>query len=99
MRLQLEDKGDNDHTLTNFGNIVVAFAFVTIPVIGWLLDKKVRLFAPALLPWPGCRPPSCVCSGQARALLHLICQSGTDGYLHRNTAGSCLQTEWQGGMQ
>ncbi|GAB4813661.1 hypothetical protein N2152v2_000707 [Parachlorella kessleri] len=40
MRLQLEDKGDNDHTLTNFGNIVVAFAFVTIPVIGWLLDKK-----------------------------------------------------------
>ena len=42
MRLQLENKGDNDHTLTNFGNIVVAFAFVTIPVIGWLLDKKVR---------------------------------------------------------
>ena len=40
MRLQLEYKGDSDNAYSNFGNVVVAFAFLTIPVIGWLLDKK-----------------------------------------------------------
>ena len=40
-RLQLEHKGDYNHAYTNFANIVVAFAFLTIPVIGWQLDKKV----------------------------------------------------------
>lgn len=39
-RLQLEYKGDSSNWYANFGNVVVAFAFVTIPVIGWLLDKK-----------------------------------------------------------
>lgn len=39
-RLQLDHKGDVDNTYSNFGNVVVAFAFVTIPLIGWLLDKK-----------------------------------------------------------
>lgn len=43
MRLQLEQKGDDNHSVINFGNIIVAFAFVTIPLIGWLLDKKVRM--------------------------------------------------------
>ena len=42
-RLQLEYKGDTSHVYTNFANVVVAFAFVTIPIIGWLLDKKVSV--------------------------------------------------------
>lgn len=41
-RLQLTYKGDTSYTYTNFANVVVAFAFLTIPIIGWLLDKKVR---------------------------------------------------------
>lgn len=40
MRLQLSHKGNNAETYSNFGNVVVAFAFLLIPVIGWLLDKK-----------------------------------------------------------
>lgn len=40
-RLQLSNKGDNGQ-YTDFANIIVAFAFLSIPVIGWLLDKKVR---------------------------------------------------------
>ena len=39
-RLQLEYKGDDQHAYAEFGNVVIAFAFVTIPLIGWLLDKK-----------------------------------------------------------
>lgn len=39
-RLQLDYKGDYNNAYSNFGNVVVAFAFVTIPIIGWLLDKK-----------------------------------------------------------
>ena len=39
-RLQLENKGDTNNSYADFGNVVVAFAFVTIPIIGWLLDKK-----------------------------------------------------------
>jgi MFS family permease len=39
-RLQLDYKGDYNNAYANFGNVVVAFAFVAIPVIGWLLDKK-----------------------------------------------------------
>ena len=38
-RLQLARKGD-DGSYVDFANIVVAFAFLAIPVIGWLLDKK-----------------------------------------------------------
>lgn len=38
-RLQLSGKGDLGQ-YTDFANIVVAFAFLIIPVIGWLLDKK-----------------------------------------------------------
>ncbi|KAL4450614.1 hypothetical protein ABPG77_000970, partial [Micractinium sp. CCAP 211/92] len=38
-RLQLSNKGDKGQ-YTDFANIVVAFAFLTIPIIGWLLDKK-----------------------------------------------------------
>lgn len=40
-RLQLSNKGDKGQ-YTDFANIVVAFAFLTIPIIGWLLDKKVK---------------------------------------------------------
>jgi MFS family permease len=39
-RLQLDYKGDDDNAYSNFGNVIVAFAFVVIPVIAWLLDKK-----------------------------------------------------------
>lgn len=39
-RLQLEHKGDANHVFTNLANIVPAFGFVGIPVIGWLLDNK-----------------------------------------------------------
>lgn len=39
-RSQLADKGDKG-AYTDFANILVAFAFLGIPVIGWLLDKKV----------------------------------------------------------
>ena len=41
-RLQLENKGDAGHQYTDFANIIVAFAFLGIPIIGWLLDKKVH---------------------------------------------------------
>ena len=39
-RLQLEHKGDAAHVVTNVANVVPAFGFIGIPVIGWLLDKK-----------------------------------------------------------
>jgi hypothetical protein len=39
-RLQLEHKGDVNHVFTNIANIVPAFGFIGIPVIGWLLDNK-----------------------------------------------------------
>lgn len=39
-RLQLGSKGDDNNAYTDFGNVVVAFAFVPIPLIGWLLDRK-----------------------------------------------------------
>jgi len=39
-RLQLESKGDDSHAYAEFGNIIVAFAGFTIPIIAWLLDKK-----------------------------------------------------------
>jgi hypothetical protein len=39
-RLQLDYKGDSSHAYSNAGNVVVAFAFVAIPLIAWLLDKK-----------------------------------------------------------
>ncbi len=39
-RLQLDYKGDSNNAFSNFGNVVVAFAFVAIPLIAWLLDKK-----------------------------------------------------------
>lgn len=39
--MQLSNKGDKGQ-YTDFANIVVAFAFLTIPIIGWLLDKKVK---------------------------------------------------------
>ncbi|KDD76078.1 hypothetical protein H632_c366p1 [Helicosporidium sp. ATCC 50920] len=40
MRLQLANKGPSSNAYSNFGNVIVAFAFVTIPIIGWMLDKK-----------------------------------------------------------
>ena len=40
IRLQLEHKGDEHHTFTGIANIVPAFGFLGIPVIGWLLDTK-----------------------------------------------------------
>lgn len=39
LRVQLENKGDTGQ-MTDFANIIVAFAFFAVPVIGWLLDKK-----------------------------------------------------------
>ena len=39
-RLQLEHKGDEGHAYASFGQVVVAFAGFTIPIIAWLLDKK-----------------------------------------------------------
>ena len=39
-RLQLEHKGDAGHVVTNIANVVPAFGFIGIPVIGWLLDSK-----------------------------------------------------------
>jgi len=39
-RLQLESRGDDSHAYAEFGNIIVAFAGFTIPIIAWLLDKK-----------------------------------------------------------
>jgi hypothetical protein len=44
-RLQLEHKGDAAHVVTDLANIVPAFGFVGIPIIGWLLDKQVRMRA------------------------------------------------------
>jgi len=48
-RLQLKNKGDTGQ-MTDFANIIVAFAFLGVPVIGWLLDKKVRTSGR----WPTC---------------------------------------------
>ena len=39
-RLQLEAKGDTSHAYAEFGQVIVAFAGFTIPLIAWLLDKK-----------------------------------------------------------
>lgn len=39
-RLQLEQKGDIHLRVTGIANIVPAFGFLGIPVIGWLLDTK-----------------------------------------------------------
>lgn len=39
-RLQLEQKGDTGLTVTGIANVVPAFGFLGIPVIGWLLDTK-----------------------------------------------------------
>jgi len=39
-RLQLEHKGDEGHAYASYGQVVVAFAGFTIPIIAWLLDKK-----------------------------------------------------------
>ena len=47
-RNQLAAKGDQGQ-YTDFANIVVAFAFILIPIIGWLLDKKVHHPCLALL--------------------------------------------------
>ena len=38
--MQLEQKGDSSNTVTGIANIVPAFGFLGIPVIGWLLDTK-----------------------------------------------------------
>ena len=38
-RLQLEHKGGADHIVTSIANVVPAFGFIGIPVIGWLLDR------------------------------------------------------------
>ena len=38
-RLQLEHKGGADHVVTSIANVVPAFGFIGIPVIGWLLDR------------------------------------------------------------
>lgn len=38
-RLQLEHKGGPDHIVTSIANVVPAFGFIGIPVIGWLLDR------------------------------------------------------------
>lgn len=40
MRLQLSNKGDSNNAYSNFGNVVVAFAFLSMPLIAWLLDAK-----------------------------------------------------------
>lgn len=39
-RLQLGYKGDEGQWYSSFGNVIVAFAFLSIPIIGWLLDTK-----------------------------------------------------------
>ena len=39
-RLQLDYKGDFDNYYSNFGNVVVALAFMFIPLIAYLLDQK-----------------------------------------------------------
>ena len=38
-RLQLEHKGGEGHIVTAIANVVPAFGFIGIPVIGWLLDR------------------------------------------------------------
>ena len=39
-RLQLEQKGDSGLKVTGVANVVPAFGFLGIPIIGWLLDTK-----------------------------------------------------------
>lgn len=38
-RLQLEHKGGEGHIVTAIANVVPAFGFIGIPIIGWLLDR------------------------------------------------------------
>ena len=40
-RLQLEHKGDYDHTYTDLANILPCAGILGLPLISWLLDKKV----------------------------------------------------------
>ena len=58
-RLQLEHKGDSAHVVTDIANIVPAFGFVGIPIIGWLLDKQARALPPRLLAGRPCMCAAC----------------------------------------
>lgn len=54
-RLQLQHKGDYDHTYTDLANILPCAGILGLPIISWLLDKKVNtphssLFPTALYP-------------------------------------------------
>lgn len=65
MRLQLQNKGSNYEAYSNFGNVIVAFAFLLIPVIGWLLDKKAR--GTCMGPVGGTR------EGESESVILLVC--------------------------
>ncbi len=43
-RLQLQHKGDYDHTYTDLANILPCAGVIGLPVISWLLDKKARVW-------------------------------------------------------
>ena len=47
-RLQLQHKGDDNHTYTDLANILPCAGILGLPIISWLLDKKVC--QPAELP-------------------------------------------------
>jgi hypothetical protein len=40
-RLQLQHKGDDNHTYTDLANILPCAGILGLPIISWLLDKKV----------------------------------------------------------
>ena len=53
-RLQLQYKGDSDHTYTDLANILPCAGILTLPIVSWLLDKKARppLPLPSVTPLP-----------------------------------------------
>lgn len=40
-RLQLQHKGDTNYTYTDLANILPCAGILTLPIVSWLLDKKV----------------------------------------------------------
>lgn len=43
LRLQLEHKGDEKHVYTDLANILPCLGILGLPIVSWLLDKKVPL--------------------------------------------------------
>lgn len=67
-RLQLQHKGDDDHTYTDLANILPCAGILGLPIISWLLDKKVHQL----------QGPACCCQS-CWLTMHRRCTVGPTG--------------------